>query len=235
MSVHLEAAPGAYAPGVLLPGDPQRARYLAERFLVDAVCVNERRAAFGYTGLWKGARASVQATGMGMPSVAIYAHELIHEFGAKRLVRVGTCGALAPDLKLGDVILATAASTDSNMNRAAFGGFDFAPAADFALLRRAWELAQGRGLAVRAGTVVTSDAFYAPVERWGVFARHGVLAAEMETSALYTVAAEAGVQALSILTVSDIVGRESEGMSGEEREKALKEAAELALELAVAA
>jgi purine-nucleoside phosphorylase len=232
MSVHLAAGPGDIAPIVLLPGDPLRAQFVAERFLDGAVCHNRVRNALGYTGHHRGRRISVQSTGMGMPSFSIYAHELIESYAARVLIRIGTCGALQPELAVRDIVLAMAASTDSAMNHHRFAGRDFAPATDFDLLRRAHELATGRGLAVRVGGVLTSDAFYPEREDWWrIWARHGVLAAEMETAALYTLASRSGVRALSILTVSDhiVTGAQS---SAEDRQTGFGAMAELALALA---
>ena len=207
MSSHLEARPGDIAPIVLLPGDPLRAQFVAERFLDGAVCHNRVRNALGYTGTYQGVRVSVQSTGMGMPSAAIYVHELLVEYGARVLVRIGTCGAIRAELNTRDVILAQAASTDSAMFRATFGGASYAATGSFDLLRRAHALATAQGKRVHVGAVLTSDTFYpyeaAVADSWRPWAQHGVLAAEMETAALYTLAARHGAQALSILTVSD--------------------------------
>jgi purine-nucleoside phosphorylase len=234
MSVHLEARPGDLAPVVLLPGDPLRARFIAERFLDSAVCHNQVRNALGYTGVYRGARISVQSTGMGMPSFSIYAHELLESYGARVLIRVGTCGAMQARVHVRDLILAVSASTDSAMNRIRFGGMDFAPTADFELLRRAHELAAARELPVHTGSVLSTDAFYPDAEDWWkVWARHGVLAAEMETAALYTLAARFGARALALLTVSDqiVTGEHS---SAEERQTGFGRMAELALDLGAA-
>jgi purine-nucleoside phosphorylase len=236
MSLHLDALPDSIAPFVVLPGDPLRARRIAEGLLQQAAPVNQRRAAYGFTGLFDGRRVSVQATGMGMPSMAIYAQELIVGYGVRRLVRIGTCGSLQPGMKIGDLVLAVAASTDSGMNRRTFAGADFAAAADFALLRLAHDKARASGLRVHVGTVVTSDAFYGPEGAWNVFADHGALAVEMETSALYTVAARHRVAALSILTVSDYIlgGTAGEIMHPDDRERSLTPMARLGLEVATA-
>lgn len=232
MSVHLEAEPGEVAPVVLLPGDPLRAQAIAETFLQGAVRYNQVRNAFGYTGTFQGKRLSVQSTGMGMPSHAIYVHELLCDYQARVLIRVGTCGALQPDLHLRDVVLATGASTDSAMNRLTFGGMDFAPTGDFGLLRSAAEAAERRGLPVRVGAVLTSDCFYnEEPEWWRVWARHGVLAAEMETAALYTLAARFGARALSVLTVSDHLAT-GERTTAQERQTSFERMIELALEVA---
>jgi len=233
MSLHIEAKAVDIAPVVLLPGDPLRARSIAERCLQQAVCYNQVRGALGYTGSWQGKRISVQSTGMGMPSHSIYAHELIEHYGCRVLIRVGTCGALQNDIALRDVILAMSASTDSAINHHRFGGMDFAPAADFGLLKRAHDIANQRGLPVRTGTVLTSDTFYSEDPAWWkVWAAHGVLAAEMETSALYTLCARFGARALSILTVSDHVVT-GEHTTAEDRQQSFLHMAELALAVAV--
>ena len=232
MSVHLEARPGDIAPFVLLPGDPLRAQFIAERFLDGAVCHNRVRNALGFTGTYRGVRVSVQSTGMGMPSAAIYIHELLAAYGARVLVRIGTCGAIRADLRTRDLVLVQAASTDSAMFRATFGGATFAAAASFELLQRAHAAA---ARPVRVGTVLTSDTFY-PDETalstwWTPWAEHGVLAAEMETAALYTLAARRSARALSILTVSDnlVTGEQT---TSDERQTGFGEMAELALSLA---
>ncbi len=232
MSAHLEARPGDIAPVVLLPGDPLRAKFIADRYLDGAVCTNQVRSALGFTGTFQGKRLSVQSTGMGMPSASIYVHELLTDHGARVLLRVGTCGALQPSVKVRSLVLAMSACTDSAMNRYTFGGRDFAPTASFELLRKAHEIASARGVPVHAGSVVTSDRFYPDDESWwAVWARHGVLAAEMETAAVYTLAARAGARALSILAVSDHIAT-GEHTSAEERQTSCTEMIEMALELA---
>jgi purine-nucleoside phosphorylase len=237
MSVHLEARPGDIAPIVLLPGDPLRAQFVADRFLDGAVCHNRVRNALGFTGNYHGVRVSVQGTGMGMPSAAIYVHELLAEYGARVLVRIGTCGAIRADLRTRDVVLAQAASTDSAMFRATFGGATYAAAASFELLQRAHALAIARAARVHVGTVLSSDTFYpdeaAATSWWKPWAEHGVLAAEMETAALYTLAARRGAHALSILAVSDNVVTD-EHTSAEERQTGFGDMAALALELVTA-
>ena len=231
MSPHLEAKPGDIAPVVLLPGDPLRAQFIAERFLQGAVRHNQVRNALGFTGEYRGARISVQSTGMGMPSFSIYAHELLELYGARVLIRVGTCGAMQPGLRLGDVILAVGASTDSAMNRIRFGGMDFAATADFDLLRRAHDLAARRELTVHVGNVLSTDAFYPDDEQWWkIWARYGVLAAEMESAALYTLAARFGARGLSVLAVSDHIAT-GEHSSAEQRQTGFGKMAELALEV----
>jgi len=232
MSIHIGAKPGEIAGAVLLPGDPLRAQFVAETFLSDAVCHSRVRGMLGFTGTYQGRRVSVQGTGMGVPSISIYAHELITDYGARRLIRIGTCGALQAELKLGEVILAQAASTDSAVNRIRFGGADFAAVPSFELLYKAYELARARRLPVRVGPVLTGDTFYADdPDFWKLWARYGVLAAEMETAALYTIAAGLGAQALSVLTVSDNLVTDSSA-TAEERQQGYTAMMELALETA---
>jgi purine-nucleoside phosphorylase len=232
MSLHLDAQPGAIAPVVLLPGDPLRAQFIAERYLDRAVQHNQLRNALGYTGLYQGTPVSVQSTGMGMPSLWIYAHELLETYGARVLIRVGTCGALQPNVRIRDLILALGASTDSAMIQHRFGGMSFAPTASFDLARRAHELASRQGLPIHAGNVLTTDVFYPDdPEWWKRWQDHGVLAAEMETAALYTVAARFGAQALSLLTVSDHIVT-GEHTPADERQRGFGQMAALALDLA---
>ena len=232
MSIHIGAKPGEIAEVVLLPGDPLRARYVAETYLEDAVCHSEVRGMLGYTGTYRGRRVSVQGTGMGIPSISIYAHELINHYGVRRLIRIGTCGGMLEDMKLGDVILAQSACTDSAVNRLRFGGADFAPTASFELLLEAYEAARARELAVRVGSVLTSDTFYGDdPEFWKLWARYGILAAEMETAALYTLASAHAVQGLSVLTVSDSLVR-GESASTEQRQHGYTAMMEIALAVA---
>lgn len=229
MSLHLDAPEGSYAEIALLPGDPLRARFIAEHWLKDAIQVNARRGMHGFTGLYKGRRVSVQATGMGMPSASIYIHELIRDYGVRTLIRVGTCGSLRSDLGIGELLMASAASTDSGINRNTFGGLDFAPAADFGLLKECWDVSAERGLRLRVGGVLSSDRFYASEEVWRIWAEYGVLGVEMETSALYTLAARNQVRALALLTVSDEIFTGAQ-MPPEDRERKLHAMVELALE-----
>lgn len=233
MSVHIGAKEGEIAESILLPGDPLRAKYIAENFLEDAVCYNEVRGMLGYTGTYKGKRVSVQGTGMGVPSISIYVHELINSYGVKNLIRVGTCGAYQKDVKVRDVIIAMSASTDSGVNNKFFNGVTYAPTASFKLLKRAYDGAMKNNMNVNVGSVFTSDVFYHDdkemVQR---LADHQVLAVEMETSALYTIASRFGVDALSVLTVSDhlITGEET---SSQERQETFNEMVEVALTAAV--
>ncbi len=232
MSVHIGAERGEIAETVLLPGDPRRATFVAEEYLEGATLFNEVRGMLGYTGTWQGTRVSVMGTGMGMPSHSIYVHELIHEFGAKRLIRIGSCGAMQPEVQLHDLLLAMSACFDSSLNSLRFQGMGFAPSADFELLSAAHAAAAERGFAVRVGSILSSDEFYnEDPESYRLWAKYGVLAVEMESAALYTLAARAGVQALTILTVSDSLVR-GEALSSAERERGFSRMAELALSLA---
>jgi purine-nucleoside phosphorylase len=233
MSIHIGAKKGDIAETILLPGDPMRARFVAENFLVDPSCYNEVRGMYGYTGTYKGKRVSVQGSGMGMPSLSIYVNELINDFGVKNLMRIGSCGGIQADLGLRDVILAECASTDSSMNRIRFNGMDFAPGASFNLLKNAYDKAVELNIPVRVGNILSEDSFYqADPDTWKLWASYGVLAVEMETSALYTLAARFGVNALTILTVSDnLVTKDL--VSSEDREKTFTDMMKLALETAI--
>jgi purine-nucleoside phosphorylase len=232
MSIHLSAAPGDIAPFVLMPGDPLRAKHVAETYLREPVCTNETRGMLGFTGSYQGKAVTIQGSGMGVPSIAIYATELVREYGVRTLIRVGTCGAIQPELRIGDVILAQAACTDSSFARLRFGGRDFAPCADFGLLQGAWKNANDRGLNVKVGPILTTDVFYQDQDDpWGVWQQHGVLAVEMESTALYTIAAAHGCRALSILTVSDLI-LTGEQASPEQRQTQFMAMIELALSLA---
>lgn len=231
MSTHIGAKVGEVAERVLLPGDPLRAKWIAETYLTDAKCYSTVRNMLGFTGTYRGVPVSVQGTGMGMPSTAIYTHELINDYGARTLVRVGSCGALATDLNLRDVVAVSGASTDSSMNRHLFDGMiDYAPVADFALLRRAVDVARARGVDMRVGPILSADAFY--TEHLDLYKRlrdYGVIAVEMESAALYTVARRFGAQALTVLTVSDHVF-EGTHTTSEERERTFSTMAEIALD-----
>jgi purine-nucleoside phosphorylase len=241
MSTHLGAAPGEIAPVVLLPGDPLRARWIAETFLDDARCYTEVRGMLGFTGTWQGQPVSVQGSGMGQPSLAIYVHELFTAYGVTSVVRVGSCGALSDKLALRDIVIASGACTDSSMNRIAFEGLDYAPVADFGLLRGAVEAAEQRVAtrtgtgrsAVQVGLLFSSDSFYAArPELVSRMVDYGVLAVEMEASALYTLAAKHGRRALAICTVSDhiVTGEET---TAHEREQTFGEMVEIALAAAL--
>lgn len=232
---HISAAPGDFAEVVLMPGDPLRARYIATRFFENAKEVTAVRNMLGYTGTFRGHRLSVMAHGMGIPSISIYATELIKSFGAKVLMRVGSCGALSLDVKVRDVIVALGAGTDSRVNRLRFRDHDFPALADFTLARRAVEAAERLKRPVRTGAVFTSDLFYAPQEYQDndLFERMGMLAIEMEVAGLYGVAAEYGVRALALLTVSDHL-RTGEHLSPADRQTTFDEMIEIALEVAAA-
>jgi purine-nucleoside phosphorylase len=232
MSVHINAKKGDIADTILLPGDPLRAKYIAETFLEDVTLYNEVRNMFGYTGTYKGKRISVQGTGMGVPSISIYVTELMQEYDVQKLIRVGTCGSIHKDVKVRDVILAQSASTDSKMNEIIFKGVNYAPTANFDLLLKAYNAGLEKGLNLRVGNVFTEDVFYnefAEHEKW---AQYGVLALEMESSALYTLAAKFGRQALSILTVSDHL-LTGEVTTSEERQTTFNDMIVVALDAAI--
>ena len=232
MSIHINAKQGDIAEIILLPGDPLRAKYIAETFLEDVTCYNEVRNMFGYTGTYKGKRISVQGTGMGVPSISIYTTELMQEYGVQKLIRVGTCGAIQKDVKVRDVILAQSASTDSKMNEIIFNGLDFAPTADFDLLLKAYNAGVAAGLNLKVGNIFTADMFYSEEAQNEKLARYGVLAVEMESAALYTLAAKFGRQALSVLTVSDHI-MTGEATSSEERQTTFNDMVVVALEAAI--
>lgn len=232
MSIHIGAKQGDIAKTILLPGDPLRAKYIAETFLENPVCYNEVRGMYGFTGTYQGKKVSVQGTGMGMPSMSIYANELIEEYGVQRLIRIGTCGSMQEDVHIRDLVLAMSASTDSRMNQLRFKGKDFAPTATFSLLKEAYEEAIAQGIQPQVGNVITSDFFYHDEpDTWKEWAAYGVLAVEMETAALYTLAAKYKVEALTILTVSDslVTGEQT---SAEERQTSFKQMMQVALSLA---
>ncbi|GEN57679.1 purine nucleoside phosphorylase DeoD-type [Halolactibacillus alkaliphilus] len=235
MSTHIGAKQGEIADKILLPGDPLRAKYIAENFLENPVCYNEVRGMLGYTGTYKGVKVSVQGTGMGVPSISIYINELMQEYGVQKLVRVGTCGALQKDVKVRDVILAQGSTSDSQMNRMTFGGIDYAPIADFDLLKKAYDIGTDKGLKLRVGNVFTSDSFYRDnaLDLFNKLADYQVLGVEMETTALYTLAAKYNRQALAVLTVSDhiLTGEET---SAEERQTTFNDMIEVALDAVIA-
>jgi len=227
---HISAQPGEFAEAVLLPGDPLRARHIAERHLEDARQVNAVRNMLGFTGTYRGMPVSVMGTGMGIPSASIYASELIDVYGVRRLVRVGSCGGVGEGIALRDVVLAAGACTDSQVNRARYGGQDFAAIADFGLLRAAAEAAEQAGVSVRVGNVHSADLFYDPrPTQLDMFHRMGVLAIEMEAAGLYGVAAERGARALGIMTVSDLVPS-GEQTSSDERERTFDDMVTIALD-----
>ena len=232
MSVHINAKKGEVAESVLLPGDPMRAKWIADYFLENVIQYNDVRGMLGYTGTYKGKTVSVQGTGMGIPSTLIYAHELINEFGVKNLIRVGSAGSYQKEVKIRDIVIAMAASTNSGLNTIRFNGADYAPTASFDLFQKAIKIAEQKGIAIKAGNILSSDEFYTDdfndFKKW---ADYGVLCVEMETNGLYTVAAKHNVNALSILTISDSLVTK-ERTTSEEREQTFKEMIEIALELA---
>lgn len=230
MSVHIAAQPGEIAEKILLPGDPLRAKHIAEKFLDNPKCYNEVRGMLGYTGTYKGVPVSVQGTGMGMPSAAIYVNELVREYGVKQLIRVGTCGSIQKDVHVRDLVIAQAAATSSNIIRNDFPKHDFPQIADFDLLLKSYNLAQEKGFNIHVGNVLSDDVFYKDsmdeVFRLG---EHGVLGIEMEAAVIYYLAAKYQVQALAIMTVSDhiLTGEET---SSEERQETFDEMMIVALE-----
>ncbi|MEZ5007036.1 MAG: purine-nucleoside phosphorylase [Chitinophagales bacterium] len=230
MSIHIGAKAGEIAETILLPGDPLRAKFVAETMLEDVICYNEVRGMLGYTGTYNGHRVSIQGTGMGMASIGIYIHELMSEYGVKNLIRVGTCGAIQKDLKIGQVILATGASGDSNMNQLYFRSLDFAATADFDLLLSAYNAAKRLGINTIQGTIFSTDNFYDfSANRWDKWIEHNVLAVEMETQILYTFTKKFNARALSVLTVSDNVIT-GESSSSFDREKTYTDMMKVALE-----
>ncbi len=227
---HISAEKGDFAPSILLPGDPLRAKHIAEDFLDDVRQVNEVRNMLGFTGSYDGVPVSVMGTGMGIPSASIYATELITEYGVERLIRVGSCGAIQTSVELRDVILAIGACTDAGVNRIRYGGYDYAATADYWLLRAAADAAAARGINVKVGNVHSADLFYNPDEQaFDRMEAMGVLAVEMEAAGLYGVAAEKGGRALTICTVSDHI-RTGESTTSDERQETFDEMVEIALE-----
>ena len=233
MSVHIAAKNGEIADTVLLPGDPKRAKWIAENFLENAVCYTDIRGMLGFTGTYKGKRISVQGTGMGIPSMSIYITELMKDYGVKTLIRVGSAGSYQEDVKIRDIVVALSTSTDSNINNRRFKGASFAPTVNFDLLFKVLKTAEEKNIKIKAGNILTSDEFYnddpSYFKKWAEF---GVLAVEMETAALYTLASKYKARALSILTISDSLVS-PEITSSEEREKTFNEMIELALETAI--
>ncbi len=245
MSIHIGAKKGDIAETVLLPGDPLRAKWIAETFLEDVVCYNEVRGMYGFTGTYKGKRVSVQGTGMGIPSTLIYAHELINEFGVKNLIRVGSAGSYQKDVEIRDVVIAMSASTDSGINTHRFNG-SFAPTASAELFLKAVEIAKNKDIKYKAGNIMSSDKFYTRTKLMNVsdpsitvkeqeyfkqWADFGVLCVEMEAAGLYTVAAQFNVNALALLTISDSLVT-GETTTSQEREQTFKDMIEIALGLA---
>ncbi len=232
-TAHNTAQPGEIAETILLPGDPLRAQFIAEQFLTDAKQFNAVRNMFGYTGVYKGKEISVMGTGMGCPSIGIYTHELIHVYGVKNLLRIGSCGSMQEYVKMGDIVMAMGASTDSNYAHQYQLPGTFCATASFGLLHNAQKTAEEKGFSYVVGNVLSSDIFYTETPEWEQWAKMGVLAAEMESFALYCNASRAGVNALGIFTVSDsmVTGEE---MSSEERQIGFTNMMEVALEAAFA-
>ena len=233
MSIHIAAKVGDIAETVLLPGDPKRAKWIAENYLDDVFCYTDIRGILGFTGTYKGKKVSVQGTGMGIPSISIYITELMKDYGVKNLIRVGSAGSYQEDIKVRDVVIAMSVSTNSNINNRRFNGANFSPTVNFELFRMALKVAEEKNIKIKAGNVLTSDEFYSDnsdyYKKWADF---GVLAVEMETAGLYTLAAKYKAKALSILTISDSLVS-PEITSADEREKTFSEMIDLALETAI--
>ncbi|WP_394147560.1 purine-nucleoside phosphorylase [Shewanella atlantica] len=230
---HINAPEGAFADTVLFPGDPLRAKYIAETFLENVELVTDVRNMFGYTGTYKGTRISVMGSGMGIPSCSIYATELVKDYGVKNLIRVGTCGAVSTDVKVRDVLIGMGACTDSQVNRLRFKGQDFAAIADYGLLSAVVKAAEAKGTKFRVGNVFSADLFYTPdPEMFDVMEKMDILGVEMEAAGLYGVAAEFGAKALCVCTVSDHI-RTGEKTSSDERQTTFNEMIEMTLEAAV--
>jgi purine-nucleoside phosphorylase len=229
MSIHIAAKKGEIAETILLPGDPLRAKHVAETFLTDVMCYNEVRGMLGYTGYYNGKRVSVQGTGMGIPSISIYVNELIREYSVKNLIRIGTAGSFQEEVKVKDIVMAVAASTNSAVNWNKFNGSDFAPSANFELMMKAFHVAQSLDIKIKTGNILSSDEFYDDnPDSYKKWAEYGVLCVEMETAALYTIAAKYRVNALAIFTISDsLVTKES--CSSDERQNSFNDMVKIAL------
>ena len=234
MTPHINAKPGDFAETVLFPGDPLRARHIAETFLDDARLVTDVRNMLGFTGTYRGERVSVMGSGMGIPSASIYATELIKDYGVRNIIRVGTCGAVSRDIRVLDVIIGMGACTDSKVNRMRFNGHDFAAICDYGLLRKAVDAAEAKGVPVKVGNIYSADLFYTPQpEMFDLMEKLNILAVDMEAAGIYGVAAEYGANALTILTVSDHI-RTGVQTSPEERQTKFNAMLEIALEAAIA-
>ena len=232
MTFHIGAKPGDIAETVLLPGDPYRARWAAQTYLKDAVLVNEVRGMLGYTGTWNGHRVTIHGSGMGMPSLSIYANELIRDYGAQTLIRIGSAGALQDHVKVRDVVLAMTASTVGSPSRTIFRELSYAPCADFGLLSAAHNAAQSIGVPIHVGGIFSSDTFYDERPDLGAeLTRHGTLCVEMEAAELYTLAARYGRRALAVLTISDHIVT-GEALPADQREKSFGAMVEVALQAA---
>ena len=231
---HINAEPGDFAETMIMPGDPLRAKFIAENYLNDARLVNDARGMLGFTGNYQGQAISVMGHGIGIPSCSLYCTELVNEFGVKRLIRAGSCGAVSKTVKLQDIIIAMGACTDSKVNRIRFRNHDFAAIADYRLLQSAVTIAEQNGLAFHVGNIFSSDLFYTPeTEIFDLMEKYNVLGVEMEAAGIYGLAAEFGVKALTICTVSDHITRE-ERLTVEQRQTGFREMIELALETAIA-
>jgi len=229
MSTHIEAKQGEIANTVLMPGDPMRAKWIAETFLENPICYNKIRGMLGYTGTYKGTRISVQGSGMGIPSAMIYFHELVKNYGVKSIIRVGSAGSYQKEVELNDVVLAMAASTTSGINNSRFINSNYSPTANFELFLKAVKFAKEQRIPIKAGNVLSSDKFYADdPEEYKIWAEYGVLCVEMETAGLYTIAAKYKVKALAILTISDSIITQ-EKLSALDRETKFKDMVEIAL------
>ncbi len=231
MSLHIAAKQGEIAEGVLMPGDPKRAAFIADNFLTDVICYTDIRGMLGFTGSYKGKRVSVQGSGMGMPSLSIYANELINDYGCRRIMRIGTCGCYSAKLTLGSILFALGATTDSGMNKDRFGNISFAPVPDFKLLRKGVENAERLGFEYSVGNIFTSDKFYddRAEEKTKLLVSYGILACEMETAELYTLGARYGIETLSLLSVSDNI-LTGEKVEPKERESVFTKMMKVALE-----
>jgi purine-nucleoside phosphorylase len=234
MSIHIGAKPGEIAETVLMPGDPYRARWAAETFLTGATCINQVRGMLGYTGTWNGHRVTIQGSGMGMASLSIYANELIRDYGAKTLIRIGSAGAMQPHVRIRDVVVAMSATTISTPSRGFFREVNFAPTADFGLLRAAVAAGEAKGTPLHVGGIYSADIFYDERPDLNeVMQRHGILCVEMEAAELYTVAARLGARALAILTISDHL-LTHEALPALDREQSFGDMVEMALAAAFA-
>jgi purine-nucleoside phosphorylase len=230
---HINAIDGAFAETILMPGDPLRAKYIAEEFLEDAIQVTDVRNMLGFTGRYKGKRISIMAHGMGIASAAIYTHELITQYGVKNIIRVGTCGAISLDVKIRDIIIAMGASTDSAFNRIRFAGHNYSAIADYELLEKTINAARARKIKIKVGNIFSADSFYtSEPQMFDVLEKYGILAVEMETAGIYCVAAENGAKAMCILTVSDHI-RTGEKTSSDERQNSFNDMILTALDAAI--
>lgn len=219
---HIEAQENDFAKTVLMPGDPLRAKFIAENFLDNAKCITRVRNIFGYTGTYQGKEVSVMGSGMGIPSISIYATELYNNYNVENIIRIGSCGSVQDDIKIHDIVIGMSASTDSNVNRQRLNNVDFCPCADFGLLQKVANTAEKLGQKIHVGNIFTADLFYSPQpEMFAAMEEYGILAVEMEAAGLYGVAAECGKKALTVLTVSDHI-KTGEKTTAAERETTFK-------------